>query len=146
MAEARTPAPEAVTTKPDDERVGTAGLVLAGAEIGGGAVREADRPEETAPPEDGRTRLARIRSQAARSGGFTRLLALSGRGVTEVGLFTKGDTIAGHMILLNTDTLEKVRFTDQKIEEDGVFANTRDLADSLVTGDVKDALKAAEAR
>lgn len=146
MAEARTPAPEAVTTNPDDERIGATGLLLASNEIGGGAIREADRPVEAAAPEDARARLVRIRSHATRSAGFARLLALSGRGVTEVGLFTKGDTIAGHMILLNTDTLEKVRFTDQKIEEDGVFANTRDLADSLVTGDVKDALKAAEAR
>ena len=55
-----------------------------------------------------------------------------GRGPTDLGLVGKGHVVAGHMILMDTDSGELVRVQPgTRIEEDAVFINTRNLPEWL---------------
>lgn len=61
-----------------------------------------------------------------------------GRSPENIGFWGKGMTYRGNGgILVDVDTLEKHRFPDGfRFEGDEVYANSRDLPPSLVTGDV----------
>lgn len=114
---------------------GAHGMALPGAgEHAGGAIADELMPD---PPADTATdALAKQRrymaSKLAQQAGM-----IIGRSPDNIGLWGKGDTYRGTGILVNVDTMEKVRvYADYKFEGDEVFANSRDLPPALVNGNV----------
>lgn len=140
VAERSAEQPEAVKTDPKDANLGAGGITLPNPEIAGVAVRDAKPADAEGGPEDPLAKAARLRREAFKSREFAELAARSNRGQREIGLWEEGDQYNGTGILVNVKTLEKVRFTDQKINEPGIWANSRDLAVELVTGEVRDNL------
>lgn len=65
-----------------------------------------------------------------------KIAGMVGRPISEWGLLGEGDTVKGHMLLLDLKTGEKVRGLDQhKIGEGKLYANLRNLPEALTTGD-----------
>lgn len=96
--------------------------------IGGGApATELHAVAEIAPADDTRTVLER---RAARSALMQAWLTVAGiaRPVAEWGLLGQGAEIAGHMGLVDVESLARVRaFPGAVIAEDRVFANARNI-------------------
>jgi hypothetical protein len=104
------------------------------AEHGGGDIKDELKPE---PPTDESPHALwkQRRYMASKLAGEAG--HLTGRPPDQIGLFGKGDTYHGVGILMDIDSMEKVRvYDDFKFEDDRVFANTRDLPPALVDGDV----------
>lgn len=123
---------------PDGQPVtetGAHGMALPGAgEHAGGAIADELIPD---PPADATTdplwkQRRYVKSKLAAEAGM-----IIARSPENIGLWGKGDTYRGTGIVVNVDTMEKVRvYADYKFEGDEVFANSRDLPPSLVNGDV----------
>jgi len=68
---------------------------------------------------------------------YQRIAGLVARPPSEWGLIGPGDTIRGHMLLLDLNTGEKVRGMDgHRVAEGGLYANLRNLPEALSTGDI----------
>jgi len=149
MAEATTPAgaptsAPATPAKKADAPVATGAegiaLPVAG-EHGGGNIKDELRPDP--PVEETRDPLWKQRrymgSRLAKEAG-----TIIGRAPADIGLWGKGDTYRGTGIVIDVDSMEKVRvYADYKFEGDEVYANIRDLPPALVDGDVNKNLKGA---
>jgi len=121
--------------KPAEVKTGAEGIALPVAgEHGGGDIKEELRPDP--PVEETRDPLWKqrryMKSKLAQEAG-----TIIGRAPADIGLWGKGDTYRGTGILINVDSMEKVRvYAEYKFEGDEVFANIRDLPPALVDGDV----------
>lgn len=115
---------------------GSGGMALGAAgEIAGGEITDELRPVDAATEPN---HALEVQRKAAKFEFFRTVMAVSGRPITEMGLLGKGDTVRGHMILVNAKNGEKVRAQDgAKIEGDDVFFNARNMPESLSQGDVK---------
>jgi hypothetical protein len=115
--------------------VGAEGIALPQAgEHGGGAIADELRPDpaDTTPPDPLAKQRRYMKSRLAQEAG-----AIIGRSPDNIGLWSKGETYRGTGILVNVDTMEKVRVYDgYRFEDDDVFANSRDLPPALVNGDM----------
>lgn len=145
-----TPAPENVkgnddvvdsgalaATEPDPSKIGALGITFDRPEIAGGNITREVLRDDTAPEA---LDIYALQKKALKSENFRRLLAVTDRGVSEVGLYQKGDVMHGERILVNVDTLEKVRFMHEaRIPEDdeAVYMNSRDIPHALSEGDIK---------
>lgn len=120
---------------PQGKLIGANGQALPNqGEHAGGSIKDELKPD---PPADATTdplwkQRRYMKSALAQQAGM-----LIARSPENIGLWGKGDTYRGTGILVNVDTLEKVRvYAEYKFEGDEVFANSRDLPPSLVDGDV----------
>jgi hypothetical protein len=123
-APAAAPAP-AAKTEPDDRVT----------EVGGGIISKtlANDPADDPATQDPLWKQRRyMGSKLAKDAGH-----IIGRAPEHIGLWGKSDTFVGSGILINIDTMEKVRVSDGfKFTDDHVFANSRDLPHALVNGDM----------
>lgn len=144
MAEAQSAAPDkgaasptAPTENPEAKtNTGAGGMSLGErTEIGGGGtIKElvADPEDATVSRDPARWHKRYISSRLGKDAG-----SIIGRSPDQIGLWGKGDTYRGSGILVNIDTLEKVRVGDgYKFTGDEVYANSRDLPHALVDGDI----------
>lgn len=124
---------------------GAHGIALpAAGEHAGGAITDELKPDPatTAPANPLEKQRRYMASRLAHEAGM-----LIARSPENIGLWGKGDTYRGTGILVNVDTLAKVRvYDDYKFEGDEVFANSRDLPPSLVNGDVAENLSGKAAK
>ncbi|MPZ68605.1 MAG: hypothetical protein GEU71_03655 [Actinobacteria bacterium] len=119
----------------DDARRGAGGITLATREIGGGAIAEEHRAPEPEAEADPRVVAMERQRRAAASKVAREFGAVIGRPVTDWGLMGKGDRVRGHMILVDLESGKKERFLPgSRIEEDRLYANTRNFPVALVTG------------
>jgi hypothetical protein len=128
-----TPAAATTTEKPVETGAEGIALPVAG-EHGGGDIKEELRPDP--PVEERRDPLWKQRrymaSRLAKEAG-----TIIGRAPADIGLWGRGDTYRGTGIVIDVDSMEKVRvYADYKFEGDEVYANIRDLPPALVDGDV----------
>jgi hypothetical protein len=108
-------------------------LPVAG-EHGGGDIKAELKPEP--PVEETRDPLWKqrryMKSKLAAEAG-----QIIGRAPADIGLWGKGDTYRGTGIVIDVDSMEKVRvYAEYKFDDDHVYANIRDLPPALVDGDV----------
>lgn len=139
---------EAAAERPSDTEPNADpfGMSMRGArEVGGGAIVKELRAD---PPTDSTIDAAYYHrryngSRLAKEAGH-----LIARSAENIGFWGKGHTYHGNGgILVNIDTLEKVRVQDgYRFEGDEVFANSRDLPPSLVEGDIQKNLSGASAQ
>jgi hypothetical protein len=119
----------------EDSEVGPHGLALPQAgEIGGGNIAKLLE----APPSTETLQNPLSKEQAAMTKPvYQKIAALSGRPPTEMGIIGPGETIRGHMLLLDLNTGEKVRAMDgHRVNRGELFMNLRNVPESLATGDV----------
>lgn len=110
---------------------------LTGHVIAGGGKMKVMEGNVTTDVTDPVSREYAMQRRAADSPKFARLMAESGRAPDQVGFFGKGDRLVGGGIYIDVERYEKVMADgDVIIEEDRVFANSRDLARALVQGDL----------
>jgi hypothetical protein len=136
---------QAEATPPDQQRQGALGMQLPQmGEIGGGAVTAEIPPEDT--PGTDPNHIFNLQRLAGGSQ-FAQQVGLWGRPVDEWGLVgkcddpdCKGDVWRGHGLLLDINSLEKVRAHDGARLDEGVFVNVRNFAHGVMAGDVKDNL------
>lgn len=109
-------------------------------DVVGGNVSETINQPSDAGTRD-RTRAQRVLFRAARAAGTAKVGALVGRPLDEWGLFGQGDTVTGHYMLIDLDTLKKVEVTERMvIAEDRIFANAQQWPKALVHGDLLETL------
>lgn len=104
--------------------------------VGGNISETVNQPLDAAPRD--RTRAARLMMRAAKAvdGWPAGLSAMIGRPADEWGLVGQGDTVIGHYVLIDLDSLEKVEVTERwQIDEDRVFANSQQWPKALVWGE-----------
>lgn len=112
-----------------------------GGEVAGGNIKKTlDPPADTTA-----LNLPLTKERAALLSPIGRAIApFVQRPVTEWGLIGPGETIRGHMLLLDLNTGEKVRGMDgHRVNEGQIYANLRNMPESLSTGDTIDQLLAA---
>lgn len=109
-----------------------------GGEIAGGNIAKVLDP----PPDTSTLNAPLTKERAALLSPIGRkLAAFIGRPPEMWGLLTAGDTVRGHMLLLDLNSGEKVRGMDgHRINEGQLFANLRNLPESLSAGDTIDKL------
>jgi hypothetical protein len=137
---------QAAATPPDQQRQGALGMQLPQmGEIGGGAVVREIFPDDT--PGTDPNHILNLQRLAGGSQ-FAKQIGLHGRSVDDWGLVGKcddpdcrGDTWRGHGILLDINSLEKVRVHDGAVLREGLFVNTRNFAHGVMAGDVKENLR-----
>jgi hypothetical protein len=119
---------------PPDQATGAAGQSLGPTgEMGGGFIAEtlAPRPAQSTQAQ-AQTRLER----AAASQVVQKVGHLVQRPLLDWGLVGQGDVVAGHMILIDLESGEKVRvLPNTRIEDDRILANSRNLPEFLINGD-----------
>jgi hypothetical protein len=131
---------EAAATPKGD--VGPYGASLPpGGEVAGGNIAKVLDP----PPDQSQLNTPLTRERAALLSPIGRKLAgFIQRPVAEWGVLVPGDQIRGHMLLLNLNTGEKVRAMDGHVLNAGeLYANLRNLPESLSTGDTIDQVLSA---
>lgn len=103
--------------------------------VGGNIAQTFNQPLDTLPRD--RTRAARLMIRAAKAMvKHPELGPLIGRPIDEWGLVGEGDTVIGHYVLIDLDSLEKVEVIDRwQIHEDRVFANAQQWPKALVWGE-----------
>lgn len=102
--------------------------------VGGNIAETVNQPLDTLPRGPNRTQDLLIRASQAK--GTSRLLAAGARPVDTWGLVGKGDTVTGHFVLVDLETLEKVEVIDRwQIDQDRIFANSQNLPKALMHGD-----------
>jgi len=104
--------------------------------VGGNIAETVNQPLDAAQRD--RTRAARLMMRAAKAvGGWPAgLSAMIGRPADEWGLVGQGDTVTGHFVLIDLDSLEKVEVTERwQIDQDRVFANAQQWPKALVHGE-----------
>jgi hypothetical protein len=128
--------PDAARSEVDERRQGMHGMTLEHEEIAGGNVAR----ELTAPQDDAASREPLTRERRAlQSRVGQKLAGFIGRPVSEWGLIGEGDTIKGHMLLLDLDTGDKVRAYDSHIVGKGkLYLNLRNVPQALADGDTID--------
>jgi hypothetical protein len=121
----------------EDAEVGANGLALpAAGEVGGGNIAKL----LDAPPTLDTLAQPYVREQAAMASNVGKQIAgLTGRPVTEWGVYGPGDTVRGHMLLLDLNTGQKVRAMDgHRINQGELYMNLRNVPESLAAGDTID--------
>lgn len=104
-------------------------------DVVGGNIKETVNQPLDALPRDA-NRRQRLLLRAARAKGTQTVAAIVGRPIDEWGLVGQGDTVIGHFVLIDLDTLEKVEVIDRwQIDQDRVFANSQQWPKALVHGD-----------
>ena len=114
---------------------GAYGMALPTAgEVAGGNLKAVLEP----PPTTDLVNRPLTKEQAAmQTKVYQRIAGLVARPPSEWGLIGPGDTIRGHMLLLDLNTGEKVRGMDgHRVAEGGLYANLRNLPEALSTGDI----------
>lgn len=128
------PAP-AAKTKDEDANVGAGGMSLGSqTEIGGGHITKelVNDPEDAESTDPLRWHRRYMASRLAKDAGN-----IIGRAPDAIGLWGEGDVFHGSGILVDIDSLAKVRVTDGYVfKGHAVYANSRDLPHALVNGDV----------
>jgi hypothetical protein len=128
---------EPAAKSPDDVDVGPNGIALpAGGEIAGGNIAKV----LDAPPGASRLSGPLTKEQAAlQTPIFQKLAGIVARPPEMWGLIGPGETIRGHMMLLDLNTGEKVRGMDgHRVNEGELYANLRNLPEALSAGDTID--------
>lgn len=117
---------------------GPFGLQLSGGEIAGGNIAKVLDP----PPDLSKANVPLVKERAAMLSPIgQKVSAYIHRPPSEWGLLGPGDTVKGHMLLLDLNTGEKVRAMDgHKIGEGQLFANLRIFPEALSTGDTLEQL------
>lgn len=120
-----------------DVATGAAGQALTGAgEMGGGNIAQTLAPR---PPANPAVQTQQRLERAASSQVVQRFGGLVNRPLLEWGLVGQNDVVPGHMILVDLDSGAKVRvMPGTRIEEDRLFANSRNLPEWLINGDALD--------
>jgi hypothetical protein len=117
-----------------DAESGAFGVSLpATGEVAGGNIRAVLE----APPDAAMVNRPMVKEQAAMASRVGRQIAgLVARPVTEWGVIGPGDTIRGHMLLLDMNTGEKVRAMDgHRVNKGELYMNLRNVPEALSTGD-----------
>lgn len=120
--------------KTEGAELGPYGAAVPGVgEVGGGNLAKVLDP----PPDLSKRNVPMVKERAAMLSPVGQKLAgFVNRPPTEWGLLGPGDTIRGHMFLLDLNTGEKVRAMDgHKINEGQLFANLRNFPEALASGD-----------
>lgn len=118
----------------EDQEVGPHGLSLpAAGEVAGGNIERL----LAAPPATEAAARPMVKEQAAMMTKVGRELAgLIARPITEWGIIGPGETIRGHMLLLDLNTGEKVRAMDgHRVNKGELYMNLRNVPEALSTGD-----------
>jgi hypothetical protein len=113
---------------------GAYGMALpAQGEFMGGNIKVTLEP----PPTNTLAQHPLTKEQAAmRSPVYQKLAGFVARPLIDWGLIGPGETIRGHMLLLDLNTGQKVRAMDgHRVQEGQLYANCRQLPESLVVGD-----------
>jgi hypothetical protein len=117
-----------------DAETGAHGMALpAQGEFMGGNIQVTLEP----PPAGTLAQHPLTKEQAAmRSPVYQKLAGFVARPLIDWGLIGPGETIRGHMLLLDLNTGQKVRAMDgHRVKEGELYANCRQLPESLVVGD-----------
>lgn len=120
--------------KTSGNEVGPYGAALPGVgEVAGGNIKKVLDP----PPDLSKRNVPLVKERAAMlSPVGQKLSGFVNRPPNEWGLMGPGDTVRGHMFLLDLNTGEKIRAMDgHKINEGQLFANLRNFPEALSTGD-----------
>lgn len=123
---------EALSTTSTD--VGPHGTALpAVGEVAGGNIVKTLAPP---PPADSITRPMVKEQAAMRTKIGQQIAGLIARPITEWGVIGPGDTVRGHMLLLDLNTGEKVRAMDgHRVNAGELYMNLRNVPEALATGD-----------
>lgn len=106
--------------------------------VGGNIAETLNQPLDAAPRD--RDRASRILLRAAGAKGYQKIASMV-RPLDELGLVGQGDTVIGHHVLIDLDTLAKVEVTDRwQIGEDRIFCNSQQIPKALAHGDTLESL------
>ena len=124
----------ATATTAETEETGAGGLALPPTgEVGGGNIKAVLAP----PPSTTTVQRPMVKEQAALlTSTGQKIAGMIGRPVTEWGVLGPGDTVKGHMLLLDLNSGEKVRGMDgHRIKDGELYMNLRNVPEALATGD-----------